>query len=79
MAWRRIGDKPLSESMLTRFTDAYIDELSIMQSWQITQDFSDVLLLSIGTKQSIIYIYIYAGHENPTQNPSCPKVDSDRQ
>ena len=23
MAWRRIGDKPLSESMLTRFTDAY--------------------------------------------------------
>ena len=25
MAWRRIGDKPLSEPMLTRFTDAYID------------------------------------------------------
>ena len=24
MAWRRIGDKPLSESMLTRFTDAYM-------------------------------------------------------
>ena len=24
MAWRRIGDKPLSEPMLTRFTDAYI-------------------------------------------------------
>ena len=23
MAWRRIGDKPLSEPMLTRFTDAY--------------------------------------------------------
>ena len=24
IAWRRIGDKPLSEPMLTRFTDAYI-------------------------------------------------------
>ena len=24
MAWRRIGDKPLSESMLTRLTDAYM-------------------------------------------------------
>ena len=24
MAWRRTGNKPLSESMLTRFTDAYI-------------------------------------------------------
>ena len=24
MAWRRIGDKPLSESMQTQFTDAYM-------------------------------------------------------
>ena len=24
MAWRRSGDKPLSESMLTQFTDAYM-------------------------------------------------------
>ena len=24
MAWRRIGDKPLYEAMLTRFTDAYM-------------------------------------------------------
>ena len=24
MGWRQIGDKPLSESMLTRFTDAYM-------------------------------------------------------
>ena len=24
MAWRRIGDKPLSEPMLIRFTDAYM-------------------------------------------------------
>ena len=24
MAWHRIGDKPLSEQMLTRFTDAYM-------------------------------------------------------
>ena len=24
MAWRRIGDKPLSDPMLTRYTDAYI-------------------------------------------------------
>ena len=24
MAWRRVGDKPLSEPMLTQFTDAYM-------------------------------------------------------
>ena len=24
MAWRLIGDKPLSEPMLTQFTDAYM-------------------------------------------------------
>ena len=24
MAWRRPGDKPLSEAMLTQFTDAYM-------------------------------------------------------
>ena len=24
MAWRQLGDKPLSESMLTQFTDAYV-------------------------------------------------------
>ena len=24
MAWRRTGDKPLSEPMLTKFTDAYM-------------------------------------------------------
>ena len=24
MAWRRIGDKPLPEPMLTQFTDAYM-------------------------------------------------------
>ena len=24
MAWRRTGDKPLSETMLTQFTDAYM-------------------------------------------------------
>ena len=24
MAWRRLGNKPLSEPMLTRFTDAYM-------------------------------------------------------
>ena len=27
MAWRQIGDKPLSEPMLTRFTDEYIAAL----------------------------------------------------
>ena len=27
MAWRRIGDKPLSEPMLTQFTDAYMRHL----------------------------------------------------
>ena len=26
MAWRQIGDKPLSEPMLTQLTDAYITE-----------------------------------------------------
>ena len=34
MAWRRIGDKPLPEAMLTQFTDAYMrhweeDELKL--------------------------------------------------
>ena len=33
MAWRRIGDKPLSEPMLTRFIDAYMRHLGEM-SWQ---------------------------------------------
>ena len=28
MAWRRLGDKPLSEPMLTRFTDAHMREMS---------------------------------------------------
>ena len=28
MAWRRIGDKPLSEPMLTRFIDAYMRHLT---------------------------------------------------
>ena len=27
MAWRRQGDKPLSEPMMTQYTDAYIDGL----------------------------------------------------
>ena len=31
MAWRRIGDKPLSEPMLTRFTDAYVQH-----SWKMS-------------------------------------------
>ena len=35
MAWRRIGDKPLSEPMLSWFTDAYVrhyvgDELNTL-------------------------------------------------
>ena len=30
MAWRRIGDKPLSEPMLTRFTGAYTRHLGKM-------------------------------------------------
>ena len=30
MAWRRIGDKPLSEPMLTRFTDTYMQHLMEM-------------------------------------------------
>ena len=30
MAWRRIGDKPLSEPMLTWFTDAYMQHYGEM-------------------------------------------------
>ena len=30
MAWRRIGDKALSEPMLTRFTDVYMRHLGQM-------------------------------------------------
>ena len=37
MAWRQIGDKPLSESMRTRFTDAYV--------WQIAREQFGVLLI----------------------------------
>ena len=42
MAWRQIGDKPLSESMLTRFTDAYMrhqgrDELMHFQVFILIQ------------------------------------------
>ena len=32
MAWRRLGDKPLSEPMLTRFTDAHMREMSWFQN-----------------------------------------------
>ena len=38
MAWRRIGDKPLSEPMLTRLTDIYaalgVDELKYYVPYQ---------------------------------------------
>ena len=34
MAWRRIGDKPLSEPMLARFTDAYMRHNGDM-SWSV--------------------------------------------
>ena len=41
MAWRRIGDKPLSEPMLIQFTDAYMrgDELKIMDKakWPLNE------------------------------------------
>ena len=30
MAWRRTGDKPLPETMLTQFTDAYMQHLGEM-------------------------------------------------
>ena len=30
MAWHQIGDKPLSESMLTQFTDTYMRHLGEM-------------------------------------------------
>ena len=47
MAWRRIGDKPLSRPMLTRFTDIYValggDELNVhisnTQLWLISLSF----------------------------------------
>ena len=34
MAWRQIGDKPLSELMLTRFTDAYMRHWAEMRPGQ---------------------------------------------
>ena len=41
MAWRRIGDKPLSEPMLAQFTDIYLalggDELNEDSDWNHTQ------------------------------------------
>ena len=32
MAWSRIGNKPLSELMLTRFTDAYMRDELLLES-----------------------------------------------
>ena len=34
MAWRRRGDKPLSEPMLTRFTDAYMRHKGLGVGWR---------------------------------------------
>ena len=33
MAWRRIGDKPLSEPMLTKFADAYMRHYGRISKW----------------------------------------------
>ena len=43
MAWRRIGDKPLSEPVLTQVTDAYMrqlggDELRDRSDFELTND-----------------------------------------
>ena len=40
MAWYRIGDKPLSEPMLTRFSDTYMQHYGEM-SWKACHFFSD--------------------------------------
>ena len=34
MAWRRIGDKPLSEPKVTQFHDAYMRRLAWMRQWE---------------------------------------------
>ena len=52
MAWHRIGDKPLAESMLTRFTDAYIDGL--------VQDCSNFSALAMELLQSCTKPSIYS-------------------
>ena len=37
MAWRRIGNKPLSEPMLTRFTDSTRGRWAVLIYWQFFQ------------------------------------------
>ena len=56
MAWHRIGDKPLSESITTRFTDAYValggDEL-IKYLWltkEKQEDHSGLIILLLFNK-----------------------------
>ena len=54
MVWHQIGDKPLSETMLTRFTDAYMqhqgDELSYpsnMNDWWMPK-YTNAKIMRIG-------------------------------
>ena len=51
MAWRRIGDKPLSEPMLTGVTDAYMRHKGEMSQFDIF--LKDVTTYSINTPQTI--------------------------
>ena len=55
MAWRRIGDKPLSEAMLTQFTDTYA---------ALGGDhYSDVIMGAIAsqiTSLTIVYSVVYS-------------------
>ena len=44
MAWLRIGDKPLSEPMLTRFTDAYIRHKGLNSGCCYQMGIADVIL-----------------------------------
>ena len=48
MAWRRIGDKPLSEPMPTRFTDAY----AALRGDELTQGCGNSSLLAKKLLQS---------------------------
>ena len=67
MAWRRIGDKPLSEPMLIRFTDAYmrhqgrwvngyIGKISFFYYYYTAFD-TEIRYLKY------VYLYIYIGFE----------------
>ena len=50
MAWHQIGNKPLSEPLLTRFTDTYI--YAALGGDELTQDCANTSALAMGSPQS---------------------------